>query len=80
MNFKILGPLEVVDGDRPVHLEGTKPRMILCALLASPGDVVSMDRLIDWLWPPDDHLNVRVARAKDPPSSPAEASTIPDPH
>jgi DNA-binding SARP family transcriptional activator len=52
VNFKILGPLEVVDGDRPVHLEGTKPRMILCALLASPGDVVSMDRLIDWLWPP----------------------------
>ena len=39
-----------------------------------------LDHPLDWLWPPDDHLNVRVARAKDPPSSPAEASTIPDPH
>jgi DNA-binding SARP family transcriptional activator len=52
VNFKILGPLEVADGDRPIPLEGMKPRMILCALLVSPNDVVSIDRLIDWLWPP----------------------------
>lgn len=52
MNYKILGPLEIVDGARSVPLDGTKPRIILCALLVSPGDVVSMDRLIDWLWPP----------------------------
>jgi DNA-binding SARP family transcriptional activator len=49
--FKVLGPLEVVDGDRPVPLDGTKPRVILCALLVSPNDVVSIDRLTDWLWP-----------------------------
>jgi DNA-binding SARP family transcriptional activator len=50
--FKILGPLEVIDGDRIVNLDGAKARIILCALLVSPNDVVSVDRLIDWLWPP----------------------------
>jgi transcriptional regulator with XRE-family HTH domain len=38
-----------------------------------------LEHPLDWLWPPDEHLNVRVARAKDPTPSPTEAATIPDP-
>jgi len=48
--FRILGPLEVEDGGRSVVLRGTKPRVLLCALLTSPNDVVSTDTLADWLW------------------------------
>lgn len=39
-----------------------------------------LEHPLDWLWPPDDHLNVRVARAKDHAPAGEEASTIPDPH
>src|SRR5512133_2235586 len=39
-----------------------------------------LDQPLHWLWPPDDHLQVRVARAKDHASAGDEASTIPDPH
>jgi DNA-binding SARP family transcriptional activator len=48
--FRILGPLEVDDGVRSVPLRGTKPRVLLCALLTAPNDVVSTDSLVDWLW------------------------------
>jgi DNA-binding SARP family transcriptional activator len=41
--FRILGPLEVSDGERPVPLRGTKPRVLLCSLLTAPNDVVSVD-------------------------------------
>jgi transcriptional regulator with XRE-family HTH domain len=39
-----------------------------------------LEQPLDWLWPPEANLNVRVARANYPaPPSPAPAS-IPDPH
>ena len=50
MEFRILGPLEVVDGDRPVTLRGSRLRALLVLLLASANEVVSTDRLIDELW------------------------------
>src|SRR4051794_2354553 len=51
MRFRILGPLQVdVDG-RTVALGGPKPRTLLAALLVQRGQVVSVDRLIDALWP-----------------------------
>jgi DNA-binding SARP family transcriptional activator len=49
--FKILGPLEVTNGNGPIELDGFKQRLVLIALLTAPNDVVSVDRLIDWLWP-----------------------------
>ena len=51
MYYRILGPLEVSDGDRHVQMRGTKPRVLLCALLTAPNDVVSVDCIVDWLWP-----------------------------
>ena len=51
MDFRILGPLEVLDGDRPVPLPGPRQRSLLAFLLLHANQVVSSDRLIDELWP-----------------------------
>jgi DNA-binding SARP family transcriptional activator len=51
MEFRILGPLEIVDRGRPVALGGRKQRALLTALLLTANRVVSVDRLIDALWP-----------------------------
>ncbi len=50
MDYRILGPLEVCDGDRMVELGGDKQRALLAVLLLHAGEVVSGDRLIDDLW------------------------------
>ncbi len=50
MRYGILGPLEVLDGDRRVDLGGPKQRALLAVLLIEAGRVVSLDRLIDLLW------------------------------
>ncbi|HTI33669.1 MAG TPA: BTAD domain-containing putative transcriptional regulator, partial [Miltoncostaea sp.] len=48
--FRILGPLEVRVGDRPVALGGPKPRAVLAILLLRAGGVVATDALIEGLW------------------------------
>ena len=53
MDFRILGPLEVHVGGRPVALGGAKPRALLAILLLNANKVVSSDRLIDELWGED---------------------------
>jgi DNA-binding SARP family transcriptional activator len=57
VEFRILGPLEVLDDHgRPLALGGPKQRVLLAILLLHAGAVVSADRLIDELWgedPPD---------------------------
>jgi hypothetical protein len=50
VEFRILGPLEVLDGDRPVHLPRGRGRALLALLVLRAGEVVSTDQLIDWLW------------------------------
>src|SRR3954454_7133840 len=50
MDFRILGPLEVVDGDRSVALGARRQRAVLGQLLVHANEVVSSDRLIDELW------------------------------
>jgi DNA-binding SARP family transcriptional activator len=60
MEFRILGPLEVLDGDQPVALGGVRQRALLALLLTRPNEVVSIDRLADELWgarPPKRALN-----------------------
>src|SRR5262245_26019321 len=56
MEFRILGPLEVSEGERAIPLGGAKQRALLAILLLHANEVVSTDRLIDELWgahPPD---------------------------
>jgi DNA-binding SARP family transcriptional activator len=50
MEFRILGPLEVVDEGQPVALGGARQRSLLAILLTRANEVVSTDRLIDELW------------------------------
>ncbi len=57
MEFRILGPLEVVDRGKPVPVGGPKPRALLATLLLAGGGVVSTDRLVTAVWganPPRD--------------------------
>ena len=50
MEFRVLGPLEVVDGGRSVALGGARQRALFAILLTCRNEVVSTDRLIDELW------------------------------
>lgn len=50
MEFRILGPLEVVEEGRALALGGTRQRALLAHLLTRANEVVSTDRLIDELW------------------------------
>ena len=50
MDYRILGPFEVYDGDEPVVLGAGKQRALLALLLLHANDVVPVDRLIDDLW------------------------------
>jgi DNA-binding SARP family transcriptional activator/ABC-type transport system substrate-binding protein len=50
VEFRILGPIEVRDGDRIIPLGGGKQRAALAILLLHPNEAVSRDRLIEGLW------------------------------
>jgi DNA-binding SARP family transcriptional activator len=50
VQFRILGPLEVVDHERPIEIAGAKQRAILALLLLHANEVVRTDRLIDDVW------------------------------
>src|ERR1700758_3770757 len=50
MDFRILGPLEVVRDGRVLELGGRRQRAVLALLRLRPGEVVSSDRLIEELW------------------------------
>ncbi|MFG6199955.1 BTAD domain-containing putative transcriptional regulator [Nonomuraea sp. JJY05] len=84
MDFRLLGPLEVLDAQgRPVELGTRKQRAVLAMLALEPGRIVSLDRLIDELWsgePPSSamgSLQVYIAKLRKalepdrPPRTPA---------
>jgi WD40 repeat protein/DNA-binding SARP family transcriptional activator len=50
MDFRILGPLEVLDDGRGVAVAGTKQRALLAVLLLHRNETLSTSRLIDELW------------------------------
>ena len=50
LEYRILGPLEVVHESRRIDLGPYKQRGVLALLLMAGGRVVSLDRLIDQLW------------------------------
>src|SRR5262245_52369304 len=79
MEFRILGPLEVLDDGRPLKLGSARQRTLLAALLVCAGDVVSSDRLAEALWgddQPSDASNAlqtyvsRLRRVVDPETGP----------
>ena len=50
MEIRLLGPLEVWDGDRVIALPRRQQRALLAALALRAGEVVSTDRLVADLW------------------------------
>ncbi len=50
MEFRVLGPLEVIEDGRPLALGAAKQRTLLVLLLLDANRPISRDRLIDALW------------------------------
>jgi DNA-binding SARP family transcriptional activator len=53
MEFRILGPLEVLTDGRPLDVGGHKPTAVLALLLLAANRPVSLDAMIDALWEDD---------------------------
>src|SRR5262249_34735193 len=53
IEFRILGPLEVRDGDRELRLRGGKQRALLALLLVNANRTLAIDRIVDELWGDD---------------------------
>jgi DNA-binding SARP family transcriptional activator len=51
VEFRILGPVEVIEEGHPLPLGGSRRRALLALLLTRANEVVSSDRLINELWP-----------------------------
>ena len=65
MEFRLLGPIEVIGDDgASIPLGGARPRALLAQLLLNANDVVSTDRLIDGIW------------GEQPPASAASALQV----
>jgi DNA-binding SARP family transcriptional activator len=50
LEFRILGPLEVLADGSPMHAQGSKQRSLIAPLVLHANSVVSTDRLNDELW------------------------------
>ncbi|MGV1003997.1 MAG: hypothetical protein ACOYEV_04345 [Candidatus Nanopelagicales bacterium] len=50
MQVRVLGPLEVSDGQRPVAIRGERLRALLIRLALDAGRLVSVAALSDALW------------------------------
>jgi DNA-binding SARP family transcriptional activator len=60
MQYRLLGPLEALDGDSALNLGGRKQRALLALLLLNANRVVPVEQIIDELWgecPPDTAAN-----------------------
>jgi DNA-binding SARP family transcriptional activator/class 3 adenylate cyclase len=53
MDFRVLGPLEVRDGDREVRVRDGKERALLALLLVNVNRTLALDRIVDDLWGED---------------------------
>ena len=51
MEFRVLGAVEAAADGVPVDLGSRKQRLVLAVLLLEAGRPVSLDRLLDLLWP-----------------------------
>ncbi len=86
MRYQLLGPFDVFDdAGRSLHLGGERQRALLALLVLHANEVVSTDRIIDWLWtddPPDTAGNViqvyvsRLRKALEPELERSEKPSV----
>jgi len=50
MEFRVLGPLEIMADGKPVEVDAPKQRALLAVLLIHANEVVSADRLLELVW------------------------------
>jgi predicted ATPase/DNA-binding SARP family transcriptional activator len=50
LRYRLLGPLEVADDDRPIAVPSAQQRLLLAMLLVEAGRTVPADALVDGLW------------------------------
>lgn len=71
IEFRVLGPLALLRGDRPIAIGGPQQRRLLAALLVHAGEVVPVDWLLTVLWGDDlpptalKSLRTRISRLRD---------------
>ena len=53
MEYRVLGPLEVAEGDTPLPLSAGKQRALLALLLLNANRTLARDRIVDELWGED---------------------------
>lgn len=53
MDYRMLGPLEALDGERPIPLGGARQRAVLALLLVHRNEALSRDVIVDELWGDD---------------------------
>jgi hypothetical protein len=53
VRVRVLGPLEVEQNDRPLHVAGMHRRRLLAFLASNVGQVVAVDAIVDALWGDD---------------------------
>lgn len=65
MEFRILGPLEIVDGAGRLQLGGARQQIVVATLLLSANRVVSLDRLLEAIYgadlPPTSRAQVQIS-------------------
>jgi YVTN family beta-propeller protein len=61
LEFRILGPLDVVRDGSPIPLGGAKQRAVLAVLVLHAGEIVPLERLIDDVWGDDPPASVENA-------------------
>jgi len=53
MDYRILGPLEALDGERQLPLGGARQRAVLAFLLLHGNETLTRDVIVDELWGED---------------------------
>ncbi len=81
VQFRVLGPFDVLVGGRVANLGGALQRLVLAGLMAGANAVVSHDRLVDIVWgdePPDTALTTvqKYARAAQASRSPSRLGEV----
>ncbi|MET7708297.1 AfsR/SARP family transcriptional regulator [Micromonospora sp. NPDC005413] len=85
LTLGVLGPTVVRHGDRAVTVGGPAPRTVLCRLVVASGRFVSIEVLVDCLWPHDPPPSARVTaqgylsvlrRALEPDRAPRQPGRI----
>jgi DNA-binding SARP family transcriptional activator/class 3 adenylate cyclase len=82
VEFRVLGPLEVLEGARPVELRSARQRALLGYLLLHANEAVAADRLVEeiWLSPParaHNAVQVTVSRLRKTLRAPDRLLTYP---